>query len=196
VRSDYKKNESGYRVLDYNEIILIDMGSAIKESSHHSTVITTRHYRPPEVILVRGWSYPADMYAVGCILVEFLTGEALYQTHETLEHLAMMERIMGKIPSHMTSEESLHSSVASYFRRGRLDWPTRSTTNESIAAVADCKRISDLLPSSTQEERDFLALIENLLSYEPHQRYTAAEALKHPFFTSHPSTVRKAPKEP
>lgn len=28
-------------------------------------------------------------------------GEALFQTHENLEHLAMMERVLGPIPEHM-----------------------------------------------------------------------------------------------
>jgi hypothetical protein len=28
-------------------------------------------------------------------------GDALFQTHENLEHLAMMERVLGPIPQHM-----------------------------------------------------------------------------------------------
>lgn len=38
------------------------------------------------------------MFSVGCILIEFFTGEALFQTHGNLEHLAMMEIVMGKMP--------------------------------------------------------------------------------------------------
>ena len=30
-----------------------------------------------------------------------LQGEALFQTHENLEHLAMMERVLGPLPPHM-----------------------------------------------------------------------------------------------
>ena len=48
-----------------------------------------------------GWSYPCDIWSVGCILVELCTGEALFQTHEYLEHLAMMERVFGPLPYHM-----------------------------------------------------------------------------------------------
>jgi hypothetical protein len=48
-----------------------------------------------------GWSYPCDLFSIGCILVEFLTGEALFQTHGNLEHLAMMEIVMGKMPADM-----------------------------------------------------------------------------------------------
>jgi dual-specificity kinase len=38
------------------------------------------------------------MFSVGCILVEFFTGDALFQTHDNLEHLAMMDVVMGKMP--------------------------------------------------------------------------------------------------
>jgi len=47
------------------------------------------------------WSYPCDMFSIGCILVEFFTGDALFQTHDNLEHLAMMEVTMGKMPVRM-----------------------------------------------------------------------------------------------
>ena len=51
-----------------------------------------------------GWSYPCDMWSVGCILIEMYTGDALFQTHENLEHLAMMEAILGPLPKSMIAE--------------------------------------------------------------------------------------------
>lgn len=33
--------------------------------------------------------------------MELFQGEALFQTHENLEHLAMMERVLGPLPQHM-----------------------------------------------------------------------------------------------
>ena len=39
------------RILDNAEIRLIDFGSATFDNEHHSTVVSTRHYRAPEVIL-------------------------------------------------------------------------------------------------------------------------------------------------
>ena len=40
-------------------------------------MVSTRHYRAPEVILGLGWSFPCDIWSVGCIVVELATGEAL-----------------------------------------------------------------------------------------------------------------------
>ena len=95
------------RVLLDTEIRLIDFGSATFEEEYHSSVVSTRHYRAPEIILGLGWSYPCDIWSIGCILVEFFTGDALFQTHDNLEHLAMMESVCGsKIESRIIRQVS------------------------------------------------------------------------------------------
>ena len=109
------------RVVKRKDVVVIDLGSAIYEKDHHATVVSTRHYRAPEVVLGlftlyinmlaysaffvagMGWSFPCDLWSVGCILLELFTGEATFQTHENMEHLAMMEKIFGKIPLHIVS---------------------------------------------------------------------------------------------
>lgn len=90
------------KVLLDTEIRLIDFGSATFDDEYHSSVVSTRHYRAPEIILGLGWSYPCDIWSVGCILVEFFTGDALFQTHDNLEHLAMMENVCdSRIDTHL-----------------------------------------------------------------------------------------------
>ena len=69
----------------------------------HPTVVSTRHYRAPEIIMQLGWSYPADMWSMGCILVELVTGEVLFgmgqsQSDNTLAHLATMHQLLGPFP--------------------------------------------------------------------------------------------------
>ena len=86
------------RVPRSSAVRVIDFGSATFDDAHHSAVVSTRHYRAPEVILGLGWTYPADLWSAGCILVELATGDALFQTHENLEHLAMMESVLGPMP--------------------------------------------------------------------------------------------------
>lgn len=39
------------RVVKNSDVRLIDFGSATFDDEHHSTVVSTRHYRAPEVIL-------------------------------------------------------------------------------------------------------------------------------------------------
>jgi len=92
-------------VLLDTEIRLIDFGSATFQDEYHSSVVSTRHYRAPEIILGLGWSFPCDIWSIGCILVEFFTGDALFQTHDNLEHLAMMENVVDrKIDPHLVQQ--------------------------------------------------------------------------------------------
>ncbi|XP_075547101.1 CDC like kinase darkener of apricot isoform X3 [Dermacentor variabilis] len=106
VNSDYdisynaKKKRDVRRVKD-TSIRLIDFGSATFDEEHHSTIVSTRHYRAPEVILELGWSQSCDVWSVGCILFELYLGVTLFQTHDNREHLAMMERILGPLPYRM-----------------------------------------------------------------------------------------------
>lgn len=83
------------RVLKDPLIQIIDFGSAIFNDEYHSAIVSTRHYRAPEIVLGVGWSYPCDMWSVGCILVELVIGEPLFKTHDNLEHLAMIEKVTG-----------------------------------------------------------------------------------------------------
>lgn len=92
------------RVID-TTVRLVDFGSATFDHEHHSSVISTRHYRAPEVILELGWSHPCDVWSIGCILFEYYAGFTLFQTHDNKEHLAMMERIQGPIPQRMIQKK-------------------------------------------------------------------------------------------
>merc|ERR1719474_1150307 len=82
---------------------LIDFGSATFDWEHHSSVVSTRHYRPPEVILELGWAQPCDVWSTGAIIFELYQGHTLFQTHDNLEHLAMMTRILGELPHHLVN---------------------------------------------------------------------------------------------
>jgi dual-specificity kinase len=102
------------KVLLDTEIRLIDFGSATFQDEYHSSVVSTRHYRAPEIILGLGWSYPCDIWSIGCILVEFFTGDALFQTHDNLEHLAMMESVVdAKMDPHLIQQVNKMSQRSS-----------------------------------------------------------------------------------
>eukprot|EP00261_Vitis_vinifera_P034226 XP_019075469.1 PREDICTED: serine/threonine-protein kinase AFC2 isoform X2 [Vitis vinifera] len=187
--SDYKvttrspKDGICYKKLPRSSAIkVIDFGSTAFECQDHSYIVSTRHYRAPEVILGLGWSYPCDMWSVGCILVELCSGEALFQTHENLEHLAMMERVLGPIPPHMLKRVDRHAEK--YVRKGRLDWPEGAISRESIKAVMKLPRLPNLVMQHVDHSAgDLIDLLQGLLRYDPSNRLTAQDALRHPFFT-------------
>ncbi|KAH6760638.1 Protein kinase superfamily protein [Perilla frutescens var. hirtella] len=175
-------DETNFRCLPKSSAIkLIDFGSTAYDSQLHSSIVSTRHYRAPEIILGLGWTYPCDIWSVGCILVELCTGEALFQTHENLEHLAMMERVLGPLPEHMLKKAS--KGAEKYFRRSRLNWPEGAVSRDSIRAVRKLDLLKNLISRHVDSPRSSLVnLLHGLLKFEPSERLTARQALEHPFF--------------
>ncbi|KAK2616450.1 serine threonine protein kinase CMGC group [Conoideocrella luteorostrata] len=183
------RQASQRRVLLNTEIRLIDFGSATFQDEYHSSVVSTRHYRAPEIILGLGWSFPCDIWSIGCILVEFFTGDALFQTHDNLEHLAMMEAVVGsRIDSHLVqavnkmSTRSGGNPASKYFKRLKLDYPTPDTTRGSRRFVKAMKRLEDIFPANNQFFKHLLCLLRKIFVYDPAQRITAKQALNHPWF--------------
>jgi len=160
---------------------LIDFGSATFEEEYHSTVVSTRHYRAPEIILGLGWSFPCDAYSLGCILVEFYTGVALYQTHDNLEHLAMMEMVMGKMPERFARAGA--RTRPEFFKGGRIDWPKAKASRQSKKDVRATRSLQDVITPSDIINQQFLSLVQRLLAFDPSQRISVREALNHPYFS-------------
>jgi dual-specificity kinase len=144
-----------------------------------TSVIQTRHYRAPEVVLKLGWRCSADIWSVGCILFELLTGRLLYDTHENREHLAMMQAHLGAFPSDFPKK--VPAEFESWFHRsGKLVWPASDVSAKSIAAVAKQKPLASYIT-----DLPLLDLIIKCLAYDPKSRPTPKEALAHPFFASY-----------
>ena len=55
---DRPQSSRKVRVLKDPEIRLIDFGSTTFDHEHHSTIVQTRHYRAPEVVMELGMSHP------------------------------------------------------------------------------------------------------------------------------------------
>lgn len=175
----------GKRVPICSKVKVIDFGSSTFNEAYHSHIVSTRHYRAPEIILGHGWSFPCDIWSVGTILVELITGETLFQTHENLEHLAMMEQVLGPIPESMSKKCTRHTEK--YFVRGRLNWPEGAQSRKNIRSVRKLMELKTLVQelgdrSVIAHLDTFVDLVEKLLCYEPSKRITAREALKHEFF--------------
>ncbi|XP_045136695.1 probable serine/threonine-protein kinase dyrk2 isoform X2 [Portunus trituberculatus] len=180
VDSDYTltydpKKKRDIRTVKRTEIQLIDFGSATFDHEHHSTIVSTRHYRAPEVILELGWSQPCDVWSIGCIMFELYLGITLFQTHDNREHLAMMERILGPIPYRMGRK-----TRTKYFYLGKLEWDEKSSAGRYVRE--NCKHLRSYQLSSSEDHRLLFDLISKMLEYEPSQRICLAEALRHPFF--------------
>jgi len=157
------------------EVRLIDFGSATFDWEHHSKVVSTRHYRAPEVILELGWAQPCDVWSVGCIMFELYLGFTLFQTHDNREHLAMMEKILGPFPQAMTRR-----TKTKYFNNGRLIWEDHTSAGKYVRE--NCKVLKKYQQTDGEDHENLFDLIQSMLIYDPSERISLDEVLRHPFF--------------
>ncbi|KAL7467211.1 hypothetical protein ACHAXS_007461 [Conticribra weissflogii] len=186
----YNNEETNYRSWDGStqrvpattKVKVIDFGGATYDNEKKSSIINTRQYRAPEVILGWGWSFPSDLWSAGCIVSELYIGELLFATHDNAEHLALMERAVGP------------------FRRDLLDRSTSSLAKECFDSRGWHRINGVLSPRSVDHVRKMLPieqiilehdrptglgrLLRSLLTIDPKRRATANEALRCPFFTN------------
>jgi serine/threonine protein kinase len=88
-------------------IKLIDLGCATWEGGPAGSLVQTVQYRAPEVCLGLEWSFPCDMWSVGCVILELLDGGRLFNVSglaaSVPQHLAMMQRLTGQQAEHLKS---------------------------------------------------------------------------------------------
>lgn len=170
------------------EVTVIDFGSATFDEDHHSSVISTRHYRAPEVVLSLGWSMPCDMWSMGCILVELLTGTTLFHAHDNLEHVAAMQAVLGTVPRSLRQRVPATLASELFDDRLRLAWPARAASAQAVHDVNALPTLRTLLREQSDASlrpylNDAVDLLRKLLEYDPDKRLSAVEALQHAFFT-------------
>lgn len=73
-----------YSVVDENDpstyiVKIADFGNACWVDHHFTNDIQTRQYRAPEVILGSKYGPSVDMWSMGCMVFELLTGDLLFE---------------------------------------------------------------------------------------------------------------------
>ena len=155
------------------ELKLADYGLArvegipVKKYTHEAV---TLWYRPPDVILgSANYGLAVDLWSVGCIFAEMITGNPLFNGHTDQEQLQKILRMLGPPTRENWPTLNSYPSTKSLL-------PPESIRND-VAMLGDYIRTTEL----SQLTPDGLDLLKRMLAYEPSRRITALEALNHPF---------------
>uniref|UniRef100_A0A7S1CKN0 Protein kinase domain-containing protein n=1 Tax=Bicosoecida sp. CB-2014 TaxID=1486930 RepID=A0A7S1CKN0_9STRA len=125
--------------------------------------VATRWYRAPEILLgSTRYGKGVDMWSLGCILGEMLTGKPIFPGNSTMNQLDRILEVTGR-PS--------ADDVAS------IKSPFAATMLESLSPTRP-RALSEMFPTASAEALDLLRLC---LQFNPDKRITAHQALRHPY---------------
>ena len=107
----------GPEVWDHYSFKVVDLGNACWIHKHFTDDVQTRQYRSPEVILGARWGPKIDVWSIGCIAWELLTGDFLFDPKNSAhkgydkddDHLALIIERCGGIPAALIDEGRLRS---------------------------------------------------------------------------------------
>ncbi|KAG7200017.1 hypothetical protein KM043_014437 [Ampulex compressa] len=178
---------------------VIDFGSSCYENQRVYTYIQSRFYRAPEVILGAKYGMAIDMWSLGCILAELVTGFPLLPGEDEADQLACIIELLGMPPAELLAEAKRTRQFIS--SRGYPRYCIVTTmTNGSIMLSGGVSRRGKLRgPPGTKELKQvlkgcddplFLDFISRCLEWEPSLRMTPSAALKHAWLR------RRLPKPP
>jgi len=123
--------------------------------------VVTLWYRSPEILLgAKCYSTPIDLWSIGCIYVEMLTGRPFFCGENELEQLLAIFRVLGTPTI--------------------KNWP-------SIGEFRDWHEFPKWLPQKLNlifpnVELDAIKLLKSLLRLDPSRRITATRAIELPLF--------------
>jgi len=155
------------------KVRICDLGGCCDSRHPPCATVSTRHYRSPEVILGLGWMYSTDMWSMGCILYELYTGKLLYDTHDSLEHLHLMEKTLGPLPPKWQSRCGTEEARGFYSADGQLKL---CTDPKHLRRIARTHHIRDVIQDDL-----LLDLIAGLLHFDRSKRYNARQMSQHPY---------------
>ncbi|KAI0942161.1 hypothetical protein AcV7_002673 [Taiwanofungus camphoratus] len=137
------------------------------ETGFMTEYVATRWYRAPEIMLTfKQYTKAIDIWSVGCILAEMLSGKPLFPGRDYHHQLTLILDVLGT--------PTLDEFYAITTRRSR----------DYIRALPFRKRkpFAQLFPNASPLAVDFLT---RSLTFDPKKRITVEEALAHPYLEAY-----------
>ncbi|KAJ3026054.1 UNVERIFIED_CONTAM: serine/threonine protein kinase, CMGC group [Siphonaria sp. JEL0065] len=170
-RKEQKKKE------DENiRVKIADLGNACWTHHHFTNDIQTRQYRSPEAILGADYNTSADLWSVGCMTFELITGDYLFDpqpgTRYTKDddHIAQISELLGGFPKSVALSGKYSAEI--FNRRGEL----RHIHKLRFWGISDV--LQEKYHYSKEEAQEIAEFILPMVEIVPEKRATAAEMLE------------------
>lgn len=166
--------------LEKPDVRLSDFGLCVAIEKINDEEIQTRHYRAPEVITRCKYDTTADVWSLGCMMFELLTGKVLFRPEsphglaKDRHHLVMMINLLGPLPSECIAGG----------RRSRMmltpHGEVRGATPSDYSSATLKSRLGSTVTLG-EFQNPIIELLEGMIAYHP-QRRNIDDLLAHPVF--------------
>jgi serine/threonine protein kinase len=158
-------------------VTVSDFGTFCGEEEQFDGSFGTRYYRAPEVILRGECSYGVDIWAMGCIFYELLTGRLLFDPEKDSKHsrdeyhLYWIRRFCGNYPVGFLKKTKMWKK---YF----------NNEGDMLKMKYNPKDMKEVLQMYNVNEdlEKIVSLLKGMLEISPKHRFDVDACLSHPFF--------------
>lgn len=204
------------------KIKLCDLGLAVKEHSGMNTVVVTRWYRAPELLLtnpkvykVTQYSKPIDLWSCGCIMAELMARSPPFPGKDHFDQLDKIVQLLGynkcvsAVKDIISSGRGVIGNDEEMLKRTQLEREgnvvaSTPNTNPNILVLSNVA-LSNLTKEELRKHsgihwrkifpnfsENAVDLLDRLLQFDPANRISAMDALRHPFFKGLPQVIPKS----
>lgn len=143
-------------------------GDASDFPGNFTTQVFARWYRAPELLFgAKQYGPGVDLWAAGCVFAELMIRKPFLPADSDLKQLSLIFEALGT-PSE--DEWPRMATLPGYIRFETRPQPSRPALRALFRNCSD----------------DALDLLLRLMAFDPGKRISAAEALRHPYFSSDP----------
>jgi dual specificity tyrosine-phosphorylation-regulated kinase 2/3/4 len=170
VHADLKPENIVFTDNTYTKIKIADLGNGVFEYELNKySIMQTRYYRAPEVILQTHKNKSIDIWSIGCIICELITGTPIFFGKTENSQLFAIMEYLG-IPSKNIIKESR-------VRYHYFNYTYRPKT--AYGYYIKSKSLNKLF-----NDKDLLDLLNKMFDYDNVQRINIDDCINHKWFNS------------